>query len=85
MNKPYDRPLKGNRTQCQGCYEYFNSLSAFEWHRVGTFMPNTRRCLKPEEMTELGMSLNQAGFWITEKRQILASATSEGAANSSNG
>lgn len=66
MNKPYDRPLKGNRCQCQGCYEYFNSVYAFDLHRTGPY--TDRKCLTPEEMGDLGMSLNGSGFWISETR-----------------
>jgi len=82
-NKPYDRPLRGNRCQCQGCFEYFNSEKAFNAHRTGKYMPMERRCLTVDEMLQCGMSLNSAGFWITEvqlKTPILASAASEEAA-----
>ena len=68
MNKSYDRKLRGRHCQCQGCFEYFNSFAAFEKHRVGTFMPDTRHCLTTDEMYELGMSLNSADFWITSER-----------------
>jgi hypothetical protein len=48
----------------------FNSVTAFDRHRVGTFgtirQPGTRRCLTAPELTAAGMSLNGAGFWITE-------------------
>ena len=82
-NKPYDRKLRGNRCQCQGCFEYFNSEAAFNLHRTGTYQPLTRRCLSTEEMQELGMSVNMAGFWITKVRTGtpgLAFPASEGAA-----
>ncbi len=58
--------LTGNRNQCQSCKEYFNSNSAFDKHRTGDHGRN-RRCRTPEEMIALGMSKNNAGFWITEK------------------
>lgn len=58
--------LKGNRNQCGGCSEYFNSVGAFEKHRVGKY-GEQRRCLTPEEMMQKGMSKNDAGFWIGEK------------------
>jgi hypothetical protein len=35
-------------------------------HRIGEHGVN-RRCRTPEEMTALGMLINHAGFWITEK------------------
>jgi len=59
--------LTGARNQCQGCKQYFNSNTAFEMHRTGEHGVN-RRCRTPEEMTALGMLINHAGFWITEKR-----------------
>lgn len=58
--------LTGNRNQCQSCKEYFNSNTAFDKHRTGEHGRN-RRCRTPQEMTALGMLVNSAGFWITEK------------------
>lgn len=58
--------LTGSRNQCQGCKQYFNSTTAFDMHRTGEHGVN-RRCRTPEEMTALGMLINHAGFWITEK------------------
>lgn len=57
--------LTGQRNQCPGCNQYFNSNTAFEKHRTGQHGHN-RRCLTPEEMIAKGMSLNKAQFWITE-------------------
>ena len=59
-------PLAGNRNQCAGCKQYFNSNGAFEKHRTGNFGVD-RRCRTPEEMTALGMSVNSDGFWIGKK------------------
>ena len=58
--------LSGQRNQCRGCDQYFNSNKAFDKHRFGKF-EHGRRCRTPEEMMAKGMSLNKAGFWITEK------------------
>ena len=58
--------LTGNRNQCQSCKQYFNSNTAFDKHRTGEH-GYKRRCRTPEEMTALGMLVNHAGFWITEK------------------
>lgn len=58
--------LRGDRNQCQGCKEYFNSSGAFEKHRTGMYGVD-RRCRTPEEMIEKGFSLNAAGYWITSK------------------
>ena len=58
--------LKGDRNQCQGCKEYFNSTGAFEKHRTGQYGVD-RRCRTPEEMIAKGFSLNAAGYWIASK------------------
>lgn len=58
--------LKGDRNQCSGCKEYFNSNGAFEKHRTGKFGVD-RRCRTPDEMLAMGFSLNAKGFWITSK------------------
>lgn len=58
--------LKGNRNQCQGCKEFFNSNGAFDKHRTGKHGVD-RRCRTIEEMTDIGMSLNKDGYWIREK------------------
>jgi hypothetical protein len=59
--------LTGRRNQCQACKQYFNSTTAFDAHRTGDHGVN-RRCRTPAEMEKIGMLLNDAGFWITEKR-----------------
>jgi hypothetical protein len=58
--------LRGDRNQCPGCSEYFNSTHAFEKHRAGVFGVS-RRCLTPDEMSAKGMAKNAAGFWIGSK------------------
>ena len=58
--------LSGDRNQCQGCKEYFNSIKAFERHRIGEFGVD-RRCRTPDEMIARGYSKNKYGFWITQK------------------
>jgi hypothetical protein len=57
--------LTGKRNQCQGCKQYFNSNTAFEKHRTGTYGKD-RRCMTEEEMKAKGMSLNAQSFWISE-------------------
>jgi hypothetical protein len=56
--------LTGDRNQCPGCSEHFNSTFAFDKHRAGAFGKD-RRCLTPEEMEAKGMGKNSAGFWIS--------------------
>lgn len=68
--KVLDAPkLSGNRCQCTGCNEYFNSDFAFERHRVGSHKGNRRRCLSLTEMVVKGFSRNAKGFLITESCQ----------------
>ena len=64
-----EKKLTGNRNQCSGCRQYFNSNSAFDKHRTGDHGKGTRRCRTEEEMLAIGMSLNKDGFWITEKME----------------
>jgi len=55
--------LTGDRNQCQGCKQYFNSTAAFDKHRTGDF-GGGRRCLTDNEMLAKGMDRNSAGFWV---------------------
>jgi hypothetical protein len=61
--------LGESRNQCQGCKGYFNSNTAFEKHRTGEHGKN-RRCRTEQEMLDLGMSVNEDGFWITKKMPV---------------
>lgn len=65
--------LNGDRNQCAECGLLFNSTAAFDKHRVGSFgtgagLPAARRCLSQADMQGIGMALNQAGFWVTERQ-----------------
>lgn len=55
--------LTGDRNQCQGCKEYFNSVAAFDKHREGKHGVD-RRCLTADEMQAKGMAKNSHGFWV---------------------
>ena len=72
MGERGDKKLRGDRCRCATCGEYFNSTFAFDRHRVGGYQtatkPSTRRCLTVAEMAAKGMSVNPAGFWVTETR-----------------
>jgi hypothetical protein len=59
-----DLHLSGDRNQCRGCGEYFNSSFAFDKHRTGQ-LGKDRRCLAADEMIVKGMSKNASGFWIS--------------------
>lgn len=56
--------LTGDRNQCQGCKQFFNSTFAFDKHRAGEHGRN-RCCLPVDEMQKKGMCRNAAGFWIS--------------------
>ncbi len=56
--------LTGDRNQCCGCHELFNSVFAFDKHRLGAIGVD-RHCASPEEMLIKGMSKNAKGFWIS--------------------
>lgn len=61
--------LRGSRNQCPTCHDYFNSNFVFDKHRIGKPDGLNRRCRTPEEMLQLGMSLNKDGFWISETKE----------------
>jgi hypothetical protein len=55
--------LTGDRNQCPGCGQYFNSSHAFDKHRAGQHKDNGRYCLDRVEMVKAGMVLGSDGFW----------------------
>lgn len=62
------RRLTGSRCLCRGCNEHFNSVYAFDRHRIWA-SPTVQRCLTHEEMVGKGMTINSSGFWITKPRR----------------
>jgi hypothetical protein len=60
--------LRGDRNQCPGCGQLFNSTTAFEKHRVGPHEDNGRRCLTVNEMHQRGMVQVDGGWWVTKLR-----------------
>ncbi len=64
-------PLTTARCACPTCAECFNSVAAFEKHRVsldyyGAPLPRgRRRCLDPLEMVGCGMVENSSGYRVT--------------------
>ena len=61
--KPIIKKLTSSRCLCRGCNEYFNSVYAFDKHRVG--VGGERRCMTQGDMNLKGFEKNQAGFWTT--------------------
>jgi hypothetical protein len=55
--------LKGDRNQCAGCGQLFNSTHAFDKHRAGVHAQNGRYCLDRVEMVKAGMVYGADGFW----------------------
>ena len=62
--------LTGDRCQCRACGEYFNSTFSFDKHRKGT--SKDRVCKSP---SDIGMSKNERGFWISSVRPRLENKT----------
>ena len=58
------RSLRGDRNQCPTCQEYFNSSTTFDQHRVGSFEPDTRRCLTVAEMQVKNFGKTNDDFWL---------------------
>ena len=55
---------------CTNCGHRFRSLSAFDFHRTGSYTSTLweqarRRCLTPVEMTQRGMRKNEHDTWTT--------------------
>ena len=63
--------LTGNKCECTACGQFFNRVSTFDKHRVGT-LGASRRCLSVDEMAAKGWRLNDKGFWLTEARALPA-------------
>ena len=69
--KPLKHPLPEKPSKvcgCRACGEVFNSLSAFDRHRIGKY-PN-KQCLTAEELTEKGWKQNTKGYWRQPKRTV---------------
>jgi len=67
---PKNLPLTGNRTECPSCRECFNSESAFDRHRVGSYEDSNRprRYLTVDLMLARGFQTNAKGYWIRGQR-----------------
>jgi len=61
--------LAGDRNQCPGCGELFNSNSAFDKHRTGAHGVD-RRCLTAQQMLTRGMVLGADRFWRGEPMRL---------------
>lgn len=68
--------LNGDRNQCQGCGEFFNSTASFDKHRIGQFGVD-RRCASESEMASKGMVKNRIGWWITGENPMFKTESVE--------
>ena len=69
------RNLTGGRCQCTACGELFDSVTAFDRHRVVPFNLGEPgfglHCLSEAEMLAKGMTRNPAGwFWVTAAKSV---------------
>lgn len=48
---------------CTACHETFTATSSGDRHRTGSYFPDERRCLTPDEMRAKGMTQNARGHW----------------------
>jgi len=75
-----------SRCRCSGCGHYFNSVAAFDEHRIGNIIVDgvrkkiPRRCLTVAEMDARGMVVNASGYWVREKWEGVPSLTAGEAA-----
>lgn len=60
----HPKRLTGQRNQCPGCLEYFNTNAGFDMHRTGSHTHGTRHCLTVAQMEAKGMIKNDQGFWL---------------------
>jgi hypothetical protein len=63
-------PAPSGICRCESCGQWFRSVSAFDFHRTGSYTttlwePARRRCLTPGEMAKRDMRLNEHGVWTT--------------------
>lgn len=58
--------LTGDRCQCRVCWEFFNSTTAFDKHRMTPKGETSKRCLSVSEMQARGMVRSGKGFWCTK-------------------
>ena len=72
-------PHYTDHCKCTTCGEYFNSSSAFDYHREGSYTAGNRRCLTTDEMRAKGMVRLPTRYWIKSQMQPEAVAAKEGA------
>jgi hypothetical protein len=80
---PLKLKLTGQKTYCHHCEQYFNSVYAFDKHRVGKHVPISepaqRLCLSEAQLRSGGWN-KKGGFWLTPKRAPVALHTRQGKA-----
>jgi len=61
-------PHNSNYCLCPACDEYFNSVYAFDLHRIGTHGKD-RGCMNMDQMLGKGMAVNNKGYWISKIKE----------------
>jgi hypothetical protein len=59
--------LSGDQNECRTCGERFDSVTAFDAHRVGPI--TDRRCLTTAEMQECGLCRKHGFWWADESEE----------------
>jgi len=60
-------PNYSSKCMCPSCGLFFKSSAGFDMHRVGKHDPDERRCLKPDEMVDIGMVQKETGHYVTKE------------------
>lgn len=56
------------KSTCSGCDKIFAGMRAFDAHRTGSHDARTRHCLTTKEMTAMGMTQDDKGWWTLPLR-----------------
>ena len=76
---PHDgvKKVTNSRCQCRECGEYFNSVGAFDKHRIHRVdnKPVYPYCLSIEGMGLSGMVQNSAGYWCSSANLFIRVAS----------
>ena len=74
-------PNGTNMCKCAACGEYFQTVLAFDRHRIGSYgeehagkfgVGGDRRCVDVASMAEAKLSLNPKGYWRLPERAFKA-------------
>ncbi len=63
------------KSECSVCGATFVSVAAFDIHRVGSYLPRSRRCMTVNEMQAEGLIQDDKGWWGFDPAQSRPSQT----------